>query len=92
MEVAVGKAIDHRSISASRSVEKLAEYAWLLGHDKLAAEMIEDHRYPMYGCPALKHMADTLGWQIDEMQNPLFVRMAEGLPCHDGCDEGCGHL
>src|SRR5262249_50912769 len=34
---AFGKAADHRGISAARSVQKLTEYAWLLGVDELVA-------------------------------------------------------
>src|SRR5258706_374110 len=37
LDFAIGKIQDHRGISAGRSVDKLTEYAWLLGRDDVVA-------------------------------------------------------
>lgn len=82
MEFAIGKAQDHRGISASRSVMKLNGWTWLLG-----CEPIESP-YAQYGAPILKALCERHGfdWPDDEDIN----RMAEGKPCHVGCCDGCG--
>lgn len=84
---ALGKIEDHRGISASRSVEKLTEYAWLLGRDELVDAMAALD-YPQYGAPIVKAWGEAFGepWP-DE---PWAVRMAAGLPCEPGCQMGCG--
>lgn len=81
---AFGKAEDHRGISASRSVDKMGEYLWLLGLDTqefLAAP------YAMYGVPSLVVAARLLGSDY-EISDTLW-RMAESKPCKPGCQEGC---
>lgn len=82
-----GKAQDHRGISAERSVMKLTQYLWLLGMDK-AIKYIEEAGYAQYGCPKLKVAALALGAPIPTDSD--LVRMMEGVPCFDGCDQGCG--
>lgn len=84
MEFAIGKALDHRGISANRSVEKLNAYSWLLGED----EWIEDP-YAMYGVPILKTLAERhgLNWPTDDER---LNNMAEGRNCTPDCPEGCG--
>lgn len=87
LEFAVGKILDHRGISAGRSVDKLTEYAWLLGRDDVVAAM-DAEPYEQYGAPKVKAFAVGMGWPWpagDELQ-----RMADGDPCRDGCEEGCG--
>ncbi|WBB52414.1 hypothetical protein [Verrucosispora sp. WMMD573] len=54
--------LDHRGNSVSRSVETLAELAWLLGRDDLASA-IDDADYPIYGAPKVKFFADGFGWR-----------------------------
>ncbi len=94
LEFAIDKIVDHRGNSASRSVEKLAELAWLLGRDDLASA-IDDADYPMYGAPKVKTFADGLGWPFtDIFDDPhlrqMLTRMAAGLECDpDGCIRGC---
>src|SRR5581483_378596 len=87
---ALGKIENHRGISASRSVQKLTEYAWLLGLDHLAAhleEMTEGGGYANYGAPIVRLLGEALGlaWPDSEVMR----RMAQGLPCTDECLEGC---
>lgn len=90
---AIGKAVDHRGISASRSVDKLGEYAWLLGRDDVLQAM-DAAEYAQYGAPKLKAFAEGMGWpwpgELPEREARELARMAEGLPCRDECGEGCG--
>lgn len=87
-QFALGKIRDHRGISAGRSVDKLSEYAWLLGCDDVVAAM-GAAEYEQYGAPKVKAfaLAMELTWPAD---NLALERMAAGLPCVDGCENGCG--
>lgn len=84
---ALGKILNHRGISASRSVDQLTEYAWLLGRDDVVQAM-QDAAYPQYGAPKVKAFGEGLGleWPGTEPMR----RMADGLPCSDDCWQGCG--
>jgi hypothetical protein len=90
---AIGKILDHRGNSAGRSVDKLGELAWLLGRDDIVRAM--DHaRYPMYGAPKVKALADGLGWpfldELDGDDRQALARMAAGQQCDPrGCKWGC---
>lgn len=84
---AIGKIRDHRGISAGRSVDKLREYAWLLGRDDVVAAM-DAADYPQYGTPKVKAFAEGMGWEWPTGDAELD-RMADGDPCRDDCDEGC---
>lgn len=87
LEFAAGKIVSHRGISASRSVDKLRELAWLLGRDDVIAAM-DEADYPMYGAPKVKAFADGMGFEWPDDAD--LARMAEGLPCADDCQDGCG--
>lgn len=87
LKFAISKVEDHRGISADRSVQKLEEYAWLLGRDDVVAAM-EAADYPQYGAPKVKAFADGMGWPWPA--DPDLARMAQGLPCSDDCYGGCG--
>lgn len=50
---AVGKMEDERGISANRSVQKFAEWAWLDGEDDLAEEIDNEENYGWYGDQAV---------------------------------------
>lgn len=94
---AIGKALNHRGISAKRSVDKMTAYVWLLGRDDVLLKM-EAADYPNYGVPILKAAADELGfdqpaagvegWAPEDVE--MWENMAQGRPCHPNCDEGCG--
>lgn len=84
---AIGKILDHRGISASRSVEKLREYAWLLGRDDVVAAM-DEADYAQYGAPQVKAFAVGMGMPWPEAE--ILTRMADGEPCEPGCESGCG--
>ncbi len=82
---AFDKAINHRGISASRSVEKLAAWAWVLGLDELVAFAADDKNYSYYGVPVLKKFAAHFG-----VEPPLAIQNWEnGKPCEPDCIQGC---
>ncbi|MEV1245168.1 hypothetical protein [Nonomuraea sp. NPDC049750] len=86
-DFALGKIRDHRGISASRSVDKLTEFAWLLCRDDVVAAM-DSGKYEQYGAPKVKTFGSGFGlaWPDD----PAMKRMADGEPCEPGCAMGCG--
>lgn len=82
------KASGHRGISASRSIEKLTEFAWAAGFDDAVAAM-ETARYANYGAPklyALAEAVDALTWPVDD---DVLHRMSLSQPCTPDCMEGC---
>lgn len=89
---AVNKILDHRGISASRSVEKLTEFAWLLGRDDVVAAM-DAADYAQYGAPQVRAFAEGMGWDWlpdNPADREALELMSIGRPCHDECAEGCG--
>lgn len=86
LDFAFGKALDHRGISASRSVEKLAEWAWIFDQDIVSQEM-NNAPHAMYGVPALFIFAKTFNQLIPD--DSELLRMSKGSPCKDDCCEGC---
>lgn len=89
---AMGKAENHRGISAGRSVEHFTEWAWLSGDDAFQAA-VADSKYANYGAPILAAVAKAIGAEDEWMKNssPQLERMSHGIPCSDGCDEGCAY-
>lgn len=79
-----GKAENHLGISASRSVEKMTTFCWLLGLD---ISKIEAAGYPRYGCPKLKAAAELLGEPLPTERD--LVNMMAGDPCNPYCFDGC---
>lgn len=90
LEFAVEKAAGHRGLSAGRSVQKLEEWVWLLGDDD--HQSIDWDDYPQYGAPILAAIIQRLelAGRVAGADDPAFRRMSRGLPCRDGCLEGCG--
>ena len=86
LEFAWSKALDHRGLSAMRSIQKLSAYCWLLGNDE-CVEYLAGPRYAPYGGPMLKFVSDTFGFLFPESEEAL--RLAQGLSCIPLCDEGC---
>ena len=86
---AIGKIEDHRGISASRSVDKLTEFAWLMGRDDIV-EAMNAADYAQYGAPKVKAFAEGMGWPFFAAERAALERMAAGRPCTDNCDSGCG--
>lgn len=94
LTLAIGKILDHRGISATRSVSKLGEYAWLLGRDDVV-EAMHAADYAQYGAPKVKAFAEGMGWpwpgDLDDEDAAALARMAEGKHCEpEGCGAGCG--
>jgi len=85
MTFAIGKAEDHRGLSAGRSIEKMQAWCWLLKEE----DKIDWDNYENYGAPILKQICDTYELKFDFSES--FLNMAEGKPCEPGCDMGCGH-
>lgn len=82
---AIGKAEDHRGLSAGRSVSHMQGFVWLMGDE--AYGKVDWENYPNYGVPILKQCAELVGfpWPSRDGLN----RMAVGQPCEEGCQEGC---
>lgn len=87
MGFAWGKVEDHRGISASRSVDKIGEYLWVLGED-VALKAMEEAQYENYGAPKLRAVCELLHLPMPETER--VRRMSEGQRCRDDCMEGCG--
>ena len=87
MEFAWEKARDHRGLSAGRSIHKMQAWCWLLGNEGLVRLCDSNSLYPPYGAPILKAICDRYGFPIPE--DGRTNRMAAGLSCQDGCEEGC---
>lgn len=82
---AFGKALDHRGLSATRSVDKMGAHLWVLGHDLTEFDAAG---YAQYGVPKLVVAANLLGVAVPDSQ--AIANMASGDPCHPDCVEGCG--
>lgn len=81
---AVDKALDHRGLSAMRSVQHLQAWTWLLGD----YDRFDWDRYQNYGAPILRDVAEHYGVLVGV--NGRFWRMSQGLPCAPNCSAGCG--
>lgn len=80
MDFAVKKAINHRGLSASRSINHYEAWAWLMGDE------FDWENYTNYGCPILKAICEKYGFPVPTDEG--FLRMAEGKKC--GADYQCG--
>lgn len=58
---AFGKALDHRGLSANRSIQHMQNFAWLAERDDLLAFAEDDENYKNYGVPILKRFAREFG-------------------------------
>lgn len=95
LKFAIGKALDHRGISAGRSVEKLRQYAWLAEREDVVQAM-DDAAYENYGVPKLMAFGSGFDvpteWAIPahDAARQALLNMSKGLPCTPNCMEGCG--
>jgi len=87
MSFAWGKCLSHRGISASRSVEKIGAWLWLLGDEDVLREF-NDAPYTNYG--AQKLAVACAAYELPIPNSEELRRMMQGLPCEPGCDRGCG--
>jgi hypothetical protein len=81
------KCQDHRGISASRTIQKMTAWAWLLSEEALLEKM-HSTPYENYGAPILKVVCEHFTWPIPDDQ--ATQRMMQGKPCTDNCEAGCG--
>lgn len=86
LDFAISKAVGHRGLSASRSVDAYREWMWLMSED---TSRFEEQDYQNYGLPMIRFAAHALGLPWDSLTHPVAERMADGLPCEDGCEDGC---
>ncbi len=64
MNFAWGEAEDERSLSASRSIQKLGAFLWLLNREDLVEVIDNDDLYNPYGAPALIEVCNQLGVEV----------------------------
>jgi hypothetical protein len=86
LEFAWEKAVDHRGLSASRSISHFRAWLWLLGDDVALDFASDESKYTPYGAPVLAFLSERFGHRrpADEMAN----NMAAGRPCSHDCG-GC---
>jgi hypothetical protein len=84
MNFALMKAEDHRSLSATRSIEHFKAWVWLLGDE----DKIDWDNYRNYGVPILKQICQLykITFPVD---NSCLLNMSLGKKCRKDCDEGC---
>lgn len=94
MSFALEKCVNHRGISASRSIGHMRNYVWLMEDDEALVFVEDDSNYQNYGAPMLKYLSDRYGFDyksvLDETEIKMFLNMSKGLPCGLGNDCGCG--
>src|SRR3990167_6879316 len=66
MKFAWGKVADHRGISASRSVTKMAAWLWLLGDEETLSFVQDESHYPYYGAPILAKICEKYGFPVPD--------------------------
>jgi hypothetical protein len=86
LEFAIGKAEDHRGLSAMRSVQKLAAWAWLLNRQDVL-DQLEVTPYAPYGGPQLAVFCEAFNYHLPISDRAQ--RMMDGHPCSPECTE-CG--
>lgn len=87
MEFGWGKVLDHRGISASRTLSHMAGWLWLLEDDEMVGFVFDEANYMPYGAPVLKRICEKYEFPIPE--GKTAARMGNGQPCRDGCEDGC---
>lgn len=76
------KALDMRGISASRTIDKVREWLWLLG-DHEGVAYCNDDNYPQYGAPIIAWVAERYGVELEE--SDTWADMVKGIaPFDDG--------
>lgn len=78
------KALSHRGISASRSIEKMEVWLAILGDE----DVLDGVEYAMYGVPKLVAICKKYGFSIVDSKEA--TNMARGIPCELYCRNGCG--
>ncbi|GEM_PF-5993673 len=60
------KALNERGISASRTINKIAAWMWILGREDLEELVSRDGLYNPYGMPALIAVSEQLGIEVPQ--------------------------
>jgi hypothetical protein len=65
-------------------------WLWLRGDDVLLGK-IEREEIPFknYGAPILRAIGEKYKFDFPPLDSPV-IRMSQGQPCTDDCQEGCG--
>ena len=88
MPFALGKAENHRGLSAARSIDHFRAWLWLLGDDETFSFADEHSNFPNYGAPILKRICEQ--YSFPQPAEEWFRNMANGDSCRPNCNEGCG--
>lgn len=90
LDFALDKEHNHRGISSSLAADYLTALVFLTCNDE-ALEDLAALPYENYGAPQVKGAAIMLGYQDywEQHVTDEVRRMAMGLPCEPGCQEGC---
>lgn len=80
------KVQDHRGLSASRTIDKMSAWLWLLGYED--GEVYDvDADWGQYGAGCLARICAELNFPIPS--DNRIHRMIDGLACTPRCKEGC---
>lgn len=91
LDFAFHKAEDHRGLSASRSIDHMRAWFWLLGDEEFLVYADSDNNFQNYGVPILMKAAEKVGFPTVNLSEAL-QRMGRGEPCRGGCEEGCANI
>ena len=86
---AINKAVEHRGISAGRSIDHFRDWVWLLGDSEAEAFINDRKNYPMYGAPVLSYSLNRFGvsYAFTQEERRVFDLMSQGKCCGRGdCD------
>ena len=76
MEFAWSKANNCRGISASRSIDHMRVWLWMLGRD--AASVWVDATYYNYGKPQLRAICEAFGWDWKQWDDGRWANYEDG--------------
>lgn len=82
---AFDKAINHRGLSAGRSICHITSWLWLMERDDLLTFAEDDANYRNYGMPILKRMAREFGIPVPQRAEEWI----DGRACRPDCEAGC---
>jgi len=88
MEFAWEKCSGHRGLSASRSLEKMRAWLWLLSDTEMIEFSDDEDNYPNYGAPVLAKISKKYGFKIPK--DKPTQNMIKGLACGVDYECGCG--
>ena len=83
MDFAWNKALNHRGLSANRSIDHFRAWLWLLEDENL----LDGIDYKQYGTPMLAAICEKYVFQVPDGNR--VMNMIQGIPCRPACDEGC---